>query len=78
MKEAGLNEVTSQTDLRAKILRRFTGSEPRHDLTDWRVLGVDAEAGRGWVDHHEGGAGWRVATDAVADRAGVEIALERG
>jgi len=30
-------------DLRARILRRFEGSEPKHELTDWRLLGVDAE-----------------------------------
>ena len=30
-------------DLRARILRRFEGSEPRHELADWRLLGVDPE-----------------------------------
>jgi 8-oxo-dGTP pyrophosphatase MutT (NUDIX family) len=30
-------------DLRERILRRFQGSEPRHELADWRLLGVDAE-----------------------------------
>ena len=29
-------------DLRARILQRFQGSEPRHELADWRLLGVDA------------------------------------
>jgi 8-oxo-dGTP pyrophosphatase MutT (NUDIX family) len=29
--------------LRARILRRFQGSEPKHELADWRLLGVDAE-----------------------------------
>jgi 8-oxo-dGTP pyrophosphatase MutT (NUDIX family) len=29
--------------LRARILRRFEGTEPRHELADWRLLGVDAE-----------------------------------
>jgi 8-oxo-dGTP pyrophosphatase MutT (NUDIX family) len=33
----------SDDDLRARILRRFQGSEPQHDLADWRLLGVDAE-----------------------------------
>jgi 8-oxo-dGTP pyrophosphatase MutT (NUDIX family) len=27
--------------LRTKILQRFAGSEPRHELVDWQVLGVD-------------------------------------
>lgn len=30
-------------DLRSRILRRFEGSQPRHELADWRLLGVDAE-----------------------------------
>ena len=33
-------------DLRARILRRFAGTEPRHELADWRLLGVDAEGSR--------------------------------
>jgi 8-oxo-dGTP pyrophosphatase MutT (NUDIX family) len=33
----------SGEDLRARILRRFQGSEPKHELADWRLLGVDAE-----------------------------------
>jgi 8-oxo-dGTP pyrophosphatase MutT (NUDIX family) len=32
-----------EDDLRARILRRFEGSQPRHELADWRMLGVDAE-----------------------------------
>ena len=28
-------------ELRAKILQRFAGSEPRHELVDWQMLGVD-------------------------------------
>jgi 8-oxo-dGTP pyrophosphatase MutT (NUDIX family) len=35
--------LTGEADLRARILRRFQGSEPRHELADWRLLGVDAE-----------------------------------
>ncbi|HTU65608.1 MAG TPA: CoA pyrophosphatase [Steroidobacteraceae bacterium] len=31
----------SADDLRARILRRFEGSEPRHELADWRLLGMD-------------------------------------
>jgi 8-oxo-dGTP pyrophosphatase MutT (NUDIX family) len=30
-------------DLRTRILRRFEGSKPQHELADWRLLGVDAE-----------------------------------
>jgi 8-oxo-dGTP pyrophosphatase MutT (NUDIX family) len=33
-------------DLRGRILRRFEGSQPRHEVTEWRVLGVDAERSR--------------------------------
>jgi 8-oxo-dGTP pyrophosphatase MutT (NUDIX family) len=38
----------SQTDLelRARILRRFEGTQPHHEPTDWRLLSVDAERGR--------------------------------
>jgi 8-oxo-dGTP pyrophosphatase MutT (NUDIX family) len=33
-------------DLKARILRRFAGSLPRHELADWRLLGVDSELSR--------------------------------
>ena len=36
----------SSEELRARILRRFEGTQPRHDLADWRLLGVDAERSR--------------------------------
>jgi 8-oxo-dGTP pyrophosphatase MutT (NUDIX family) len=36
----------SADDLRSRILRRFEGSQPRHELADWRLLGVDAERNR--------------------------------
>jgi len=36
----------SESDLRARILRRFEGTKPRHEIADWRVLGVDAERSR--------------------------------
>ncbi|HUQ11480.1 MAG TPA: CoA pyrophosphatase [Steroidobacteraceae bacterium] len=32
----------SAQDLRTRILRRFEGSQPQHELADWRLLGVDA------------------------------------
>ncbi len=31
------------SELRDRILRRFEGSEPRHELADWRLLGIDPE-----------------------------------
>ncbi len=30
-------------DWRSRILRRFEGSQPQHELADWRLLGVDSE-----------------------------------
>jgi 8-oxo-dGTP pyrophosphatase MutT (NUDIX family) len=30
-------------ELRDRIVRRFVGSEPRHEITDWHLLGVDTE-----------------------------------
>lgn len=38
--------MSEPADLRARILRRFEGSEPRHELADWRLLGFDAERTR--------------------------------
>jgi 8-oxo-dGTP pyrophosphatase MutT (NUDIX family) len=35
--------LSGHEDLRARILHRFQGSEPSHELADWRLLGVDAE-----------------------------------
>ncbi|HEY6124863.1 MAG TPA: CoA pyrophosphatase [Steroidobacteraceae bacterium] len=35
--------MKEQEQLRSRILRRFEGSQPRHELADWRLLGVDAE-----------------------------------
>ena len=35
--------MSGHEDLRARILRRFEGSEPQHDLADWRMLGLEAE-----------------------------------
>ena len=37
-----MSEVPADIELRARILRRFANTKPQHDLTDWRVLGVDA------------------------------------
>lgn len=38
-------------DLRARILTRFEGTQPRHELADWRLLGVDAERSRALQGH---------------------------
>ena len=38
--------MLSPAELRAQILRRFEGSQPRHELADWRMLGVDPERSR--------------------------------
>jgi 8-oxo-dGTP pyrophosphatase MutT (NUDIX family) len=35
--------VLSATELRSRILRRFEGSQPRHEPADWRMLGIDSE-----------------------------------
>lgn len=37
--------------LRARILRRFAGSQPNHELADWRMLGVNEELGRRLARH---------------------------
>ena len=39
------------SEVRERILRRFRGTQPRHELTDWRVLGVDAERSRRLARH---------------------------
>jgi len=38
-----LSHAASPAELRSRILRRFEGSQPRHEIADWRMLGVDAE-----------------------------------
>jgi 8-oxo-dGTP pyrophosphatase MutT (NUDIX family) len=38
-------------ELRERILRRFAGTKPSHELADWRVLGVDAERSQRLVRH---------------------------
>lgn len=39
------------SEVRERILRRFAGTQPQHDLTDWRVLGVDAERSQRLARH---------------------------
>jgi 8-oxo-dGTP pyrophosphatase MutT (NUDIX family) len=46
-----LNELAAEPELRARILRRFAGSGPSHELADWRVLGEDADVSRRLVRH---------------------------
>jgi 8-oxo-dGTP pyrophosphatase MutT (NUDIX family) len=41
-----LSKELRPEELRARILRRFEGTQPRHELADWRLLGVDAEHSR--------------------------------
>lgn len=38
-------------DLRERILRRFAGSQPQHEVADWRVLGADADLSRKLTRH---------------------------
>jgi 8-oxo-dGTP pyrophosphatase MutT (NUDIX family) len=37
--------------IRERILRRFAGTQPQHELADWRVLGIDAERSQRLVRH---------------------------
>ena len=46
-----MSEVPAEFALRERILRRFAGSAPRHELADWRLLGVDAEGSRRLARH---------------------------
>ena len=43
--------VHQDLELRERILRRFAGTEPQHELADWRVLGIDAERSQRLVRH---------------------------
>ena len=46
-----LSSDAPSADLRSRILRRFEGSQPRHELADWRLLGMDAERSRRIQQH---------------------------
>jgi 8-oxo-dGTP pyrophosphatase MutT (NUDIX family) len=37
--------------VRERILRRFSATQPRHEISDWRVLGVDAERSQRLARH---------------------------
>jgi len=41
-----LSERDNSGSWRSRILRRFAGTQPLHDATDWRVLGLDSERSR--------------------------------
>jgi 8-oxo-dGTP pyrophosphatase MutT (NUDIX family) len=41
-----LSEVSQAPDLRSRILQRFSGTEPQHELADWRLLGAGSERTR--------------------------------
>ena len=43
--------LPEQQELRSRILRRFEGSQPLHELADWRLLGIDAERSRRMERH---------------------------
>jgi 8-oxo-dGTP pyrophosphatase MutT (NUDIX family) len=43
--------LTQGEELRSRILRRFEGSQPQHELADWRLLGMDAERIRKMQKH---------------------------
>jgi 8-oxo-dGTP pyrophosphatase MutT (NUDIX family) len=39
------------SQLRSRILQRFAGSQPAHELADWRLLGVNADMSRKLSKH---------------------------
>jgi 8-oxo-dGTP pyrophosphatase MutT (NUDIX family) len=63
-----LSEPESR-DLRSRILRRFEGSQPRHELADWRMLGVDAERSRRLQRHFPADPVAAAVLIALVDRA---------
>jgi hypothetical protein len=46
-----LSGIGSGQDLRSRILRRFAGTTPQHEIADWRLLGVDTEINRRLQKH---------------------------
>jgi 8-oxo-dGTP pyrophosphatase MutT (NUDIX family) len=46
-----LSESPVDRELRTRILRRFAGSAPRHEPTDWHLLGVDPERSQRLARH---------------------------
>jgi 8-oxo-dGTP pyrophosphatase MutT (NUDIX family) len=41
-----LSGAPAPHEVRERILRRFAGTSPQHEVTDWRLLGVDPERQR--------------------------------
>ena len=46
-----MSEHDAGPDLRSRILRRFVGTTPQHEIADWRLLGVDTELNRRLQKH---------------------------
>jgi 8-oxo-dGTP pyrophosphatase MutT (NUDIX family) len=46
-----LKPESSPADLRSRILRRFEGTQPRHEPYDWQLLGVDGDRSRRLQKH---------------------------
>ena len=46
-----MSGMIAAPDLRERILRRFSGSQPAHDLADWRLQGLDPERMRRLAPH---------------------------
>jgi 8-oxo-dGTP pyrophosphatase MutT (NUDIX family) len=49
-----LNDEPGPADLRSRILRRFEGTKPQHELADWRLLGADSESSQRLQKHFPG------------------------
>jgi 8-oxo-dGTP pyrophosphatase MutT (NUDIX family) len=65
-----LSQVSSPDELRGRILRRFEGSQPRHELADWRMLGIDAERTRRMQRHFPVNPAPAAVLVALVDRPG--------
>jgi len=71
-----LSQALSPGELRSRILRRFEGSQPRHDVADWRMLGVDIERGRRLQRHFPADPVPAAVLVALVDRpAGLSVLL---
>jgi 8-oxo-dGTP pyrophosphatase MutT (NUDIX family) len=46
--------LSDAVSLRERIVRRFAGTQPQHDIADWRMLGLDAERTRRLERHLPG------------------------
>jgi 8-oxo-dGTP pyrophosphatase MutT (NUDIX family) len=71
-----LSQALSEGELRSRILRRFAGSQPRHAVADWRMLGVDIERGRRLQRHFPADPVPAAVLVALVDRpAGLSVLL---